>query len=296
MIISGVLKNMRHAYLIIAHKDFDILKLLIHSLDDVRNDIYVHIDKKIKHIPDLMTEKSTIYVLQDRVDVRWGNYSQIQCEFALWEFAMKKGPYAFYHLISGTHLPLKSQDEIHAFYTGQSGKIIFSNLVKREGDYQEMLKMHRINICTMSYASSNLVVSRTCQFLWKSFIAVQRWIKYTVNNGIQFYWANNWCSLSHSAVEYLVSNKKRIICRYRWSFCGDEWFAPTELLNSSLSVEVVNDNRLLYGQIGKSRSEFITQENYKDAISSDCFFARKFSSNDISVAKTVINSYDKIIS
>ena len=39
---------MRHAYLIIAHNEPEILQMLISALDDARNDIYVHIDKKSK--------------------------------------------------------------------------------------------------------------------------------------------------------------------------------------------------------------------------------------------------------
>lgn len=34
----------KHAYLIIAHNDFEILENLIILLDDMRNDIYIHID------------------------------------------------------------------------------------------------------------------------------------------------------------------------------------------------------------------------------------------------------------
>ena len=30
----------KHAYLIIAHNEFEILKLLVNALDDARNDIY----------------------------------------------------------------------------------------------------------------------------------------------------------------------------------------------------------------------------------------------------------------
>lgn len=38
----------KHAYLIIAHNDFDILEKLLVLLDDDRNDIFIHIDKKVK--------------------------------------------------------------------------------------------------------------------------------------------------------------------------------------------------------------------------------------------------------
>lgn len=37
----------KHAYLIMVHHNFKQLLFLISLLDDVRNDIYLHIDKKI---------------------------------------------------------------------------------------------------------------------------------------------------------------------------------------------------------------------------------------------------------
>lgn len=37
----------KHAYLIMAHNNFYILEKLLRLLDDSRNDIYVHIDKKV---------------------------------------------------------------------------------------------------------------------------------------------------------------------------------------------------------------------------------------------------------
>ena len=33
-----------HAYLIIAHDQFDLLESLLKCIDDERNDIYIHID------------------------------------------------------------------------------------------------------------------------------------------------------------------------------------------------------------------------------------------------------------
>ena len=39
----------KHAYLIIAHNNFYILEKLILLIDDIRNDIYLHIDSKVKN-------------------------------------------------------------------------------------------------------------------------------------------------------------------------------------------------------------------------------------------------------
>ncbi len=38
----------RHAYLILAHKNFSVLKILLMLLDDTRNDLFIHIDKKVE--------------------------------------------------------------------------------------------------------------------------------------------------------------------------------------------------------------------------------------------------------
>ena len=39
----------KHAYLIMAHNEFYILEKLLKLIDDERNDIYLHIDKKAKN-------------------------------------------------------------------------------------------------------------------------------------------------------------------------------------------------------------------------------------------------------
>ena len=39
---------MKHAYLIMAYNNLDILEKLLKLLDDGRNDIYLYIDKKLK--------------------------------------------------------------------------------------------------------------------------------------------------------------------------------------------------------------------------------------------------------
>jgi hypothetical protein len=39
---------MKHAYLIIAHNEFKVLKKLVEALDDERSDIFIHWDKKLR--------------------------------------------------------------------------------------------------------------------------------------------------------------------------------------------------------------------------------------------------------
>lgn len=66
----------KHAYLIMAHNNFSLLSLLLQLIDDVRNDIYIHIDKKVKDFDvkkyENMCTHSKVYFTSERIDVKWG--------------------------------------------------------------------------------------------------------------------------------------------------------------------------------------------------------------------------------
>lgn len=283
----GLLKNV-HAYLIIAHNEFEVLRRLVTALDDVRNDIYVHIDRKVSALPEIETSKSRLYIIDKRVAVRWGHYSQIETEMLLFETAHRNGPYDYYHLISGTHLPLMNQNEIHSFYDGMQGKNLVSNLWETNHHYQEILKVHRVNLFLRNYSSPVKMKALVSQWLWKASIAVQRVLGLSINDDVKFYWANNWCSLTELAVDYLVKEKETIRRRYRWSFCGDEFFVPTELMQSELAGTVVSSDKLLYGAIGRSNAAVLTMNDYDKLASSGCMFGRKFSAEHPQLIDTIL--------
>lgn len=73
---------MKHAYLILAHGDFELLQCLVSALDDERNDLYVHVDKKVKELPSLTVHKCRLYLIDERIDVRWGSVRMLEAEFA----------------------------------------------------------------------------------------------------------------------------------------------------------------------------------------------------------------------
>ena len=115
---------MKHAFLIIAHNELRILNILLTMLDDSRNDIYLHLDKKWKlNIQNLhYPQKAQLFLIEKRMDIRWGDISLIKLEFRLFRMAFANGPYLYYHLLSGVDLPIKSQDYIHEFFQKNYGK------------------------------------------------------------------------------------------------------------------------------------------------------------------------------
>lgn len=114
----------KHAFLLIVHKNPAQVGKLLEALDDDRNLIVVHCDKKMAHddveaISNAPLESAELKVLQVN-DVLWGSYTQVETELLLLREALGCGC-SYYHLLSGEDLPLRSQDELHAFFD-ESGK------------------------------------------------------------------------------------------------------------------------------------------------------------------------------
>lgn len=134
---------MKHAYLIIAHNEPDVLKTLLFMLDDERNDIYLHMDARavelFNQFKDFQLKRGKLIILQNRIAVYWGDLSQVEVEYRLFEAALQNGPYAYYHLLSGVDLPIKTQDYIHEFFRNMREKNLLDS-----GMSQAIVKMYTV--------------------------------------------------------------------------------------------------------------------------------------------------------
>ena len=59
--------NNKHAFLIIAHGKFNQLQILLNLLDDERNDLYVHIDKKAQIPPPSVSRNQNCICLINKL-------------------------------------------------------------------------------------------------------------------------------------------------------------------------------------------------------------------------------------
>lgn len=101
----------KHAMLIMAHNQFEILEKLMTQLDHERNDIYIHIGRKSRGFEQSYFEnicKQGKVVFIPRMSVHWGDSSQTKCELSLIEAALSTGQeYLYLHLLSGSDLQIK---------------------------------------------------------------------------------------------------------------------------------------------------------------------------------------------
>lgn len=279
---------MKHAYLILAHHEFGLLQTLIGCLDDARNDIYVHIDKKVKVLPELHADKARLVVLDHRVDIRWADYSMVEAEFALFREAQRHGPYAYYHLLSGVDLPLKSQDYIHRFFDDNQGKE-FIGYTLTEMTPEISRRMQRWHIFPKHFSRKRNVYSA----FRSVFLRCQELLGIKRNRQIIFTKGSQWVSISEQLVQYFLSQEAWAQKTFTHTFVPDESVMQTLCWSSPFREKLfstVSDGEGCMRCIGWKDDELIDwcAHDYEALSASASLFARKFNSADLSFIQQIV--------
>lgn len=291
---------MKSAYLIMAHHQFGLLQKLLELLDDPDNDLYIHIDKKAGDV-DLdairqSVSRSAVF-FTDRISVTWGSYSQIQCELLLLEKAVGRGGYDYYHLLSGSDLPLKTSGEINAFFAAHAGtEYVHFRMDKMDaGALQRVSRYHFFQKHLRSWWLFRALRSLSAGV--QTVLRVDR----VKNSGIQFATGANWFSITEDLARYVLDDRAFIDKWFRYSRCGDEMFLQTLVLNSDFRGRLAQKDlqkddypalkRLIDWERGNPYT--FTMADIAELRASDCLFARKF---DEDVDSAVIDAlYDDLM-
>lgn len=273
----------KHAYLIIAHQEFEILELFLKCLDSEYNDFYIHIDKKVENFDfskfKNICEKSIVEFTDKRINAHWGGKSLIICELELMKKVFKKN-YSYVHLCSGVDLPLKNKKEIYDFFEKSHNKQ-FLELLSQEGYAFERLKyMNLFNDTKYRNKKIIMVMNNIIDHFQNYFQIHNRISKQKIVKTAQ------WFSLTGEAVDYIYEQRKKIIKMFKHSVCGDELFVGTILYGTDYWKNLYSTEHHKKGNMRfmKWTSDFknasvLTINNYNEIKSSNCLYGRKFSFN-----------------
>ena len=257
-----------------AHNEFEVLQRLVSLLDDERSDFFIHFDAKVKTLPEITVEKGRLFVLKNRVDVRWGTFSQIETELVLMEAAQAKGPYGHYHILSGTHLPLKPVDELMRFYDEHPEESVARFWPKDEADAD--FKLRRYHFPLKHFKSGRPLRRYVCQRTWQLIIKIQKILGIRHLKDCVFTKTDQWLSVTDSACRYLLDHKKEIHSKYRWSFCPDEYFVASELLKQPSRFKMMDCANLLFVVFDNDSPKQIPVLQWDELRKTDFYWARKF--------------------
>lgn len=265
---------MRQAWLIIAHNEFSVLQRLITLLDAPDSDFYVHFDRKLKDLPELRVEKGRLSVLTDRIDVRWGTVSQIRVELLLMKTALSGGPYAHYHILSGTHLPLKTREELVSFYDAHAGEEIMRFWEEDKGDAD--FKIRRYHFPVRNLKSPRTALRKLSQWMWTAVLKVQKTLGIRHYTAEEFRKTDQWLSLTEKACRYLVGHTEYLLHKYKWAFCPDEYFIASELMKDPGTFTIYDCPGLLHVEFVHESPKVFSLGDYARLQETGCFWARKF--------------------
>ena len=267
---------MKHAYLIMAHNQWDVLEQLLYVLDDSRNDIYLHIDKKAsppKNLSTLITHSNLYFVKQH--NIVWGGTQMMQCTISMLEYAAKQ-IYTHYHFISGTDFPIKSQDYIHNFFDNhpQQQFIGVDWAGIESGKFLDRMQYFHFLINIIGKRERTSVLYRVLGRIEDCMLTLQH--KAGINRiSYNMYKGSSWFSISSDLVAIIITHKNEILKRYRFGANTDEIWLQTFAMEH-IPEQIASSNlRYIKWIQGNPSPEIITMADYNELLQSDMLFTRK---------------------
>ncbi|MCQ2111969.1 MAG: methyltransferase domain-containing protein [Bacteroidaceae bacterium] len=188
---------MKHAIIILAHKD---LENLPHLIEYFQHDcyIYIHIDKgaKIsKELLDTIKSEPNVVFVSRKYRVHWGGMSMLKCEMYLLKEVYKRDDVDYIHLHSGQDYPIKPFEYWYHFFENSNDISyiacqMFPSMRGSEQTYKRYQYYYPYDFQKQNQRMSS----------W-----LQKFIKWQQNVGI----------------------KRRIPDQFKYLYCGSQWFSIT---------------------------------------------------------------------
>lgn len=221
-------------------------------------------------------------MLSERIDVRWGDFSQVECELALFKEAAC-GNYDYYHLLSGVDLPIKSSKYITEFFEKNKGYEFFRI---KDNDENRKLTYNNTNYYYLFSRTRRSPIGRAISKLRipQLSIRIQRLLRVSrcAKDTWTLYKGDNWLSITDAAVHCILNNKNYIRHRFKRTNCPDEIYKQTVLMNCGYSDKVFRAEGRMNSALRsidwtRGNPYVWTMAEAEELTSSGNLFARKFS-------------------
>lgn len=283
---------MKHAYLIIAHDNFENLYYLIKALDFEKNDIYVHIDKKAvgynKCVNKIKLEmkKARLFFVENRISVFWGGDTQIKCELNLLNYAVLHGKYDYYHLLSGVDFPIKTNEYIYKYFEDNNGIEYVHFDSDKANEYPDKYEYFYF------FQNTNRIILKKINY---KLVGLQKKFHFKRKHP-DYFKGSNWFSITDELAKYILKNKKKIRIQYKFTWCCDEVFLQTLIMNSKFKIKLSpsafennSESCLRYIDWNRGTPYVFKSDDFDSLIDSDCLFARKISNaNNCELSKKLL--------
>lgn len=267
---------MKQAILITAYKEESSLIDIVDFFGSDYN-FYIHFDRKVRIDLSVLQERKNVFVSK-KYRVNWGGVNHLKAILLLVDIALKNPENAFFHLITAEDFPVKSINYFEALDSTKN----YLDFFELPTPFWESGGMDRIdyyNFFDLLNAKKTIhakVLGKLLSYQRK--LGLKR--KYP-NEFLQLklYGGSTYWSLNRAALDYVLQFdcNKKIIKRFRHTFCAEEIYFQTILLNSPHAGSIENDDlRYIDWESGRrGYPAFLDETDFESLIASNKLFARK---------------------
>lgn len=274
---------MTQAILITAYTNFDHLEQIIKFFDS-NFEIFIHIDKKstISQIDlNALKEYQHVKVVSRKFKVNWGGRNHLKSILFLCELALNNPKNHYFHLISGHDFPTKKKSFFIDFFKDNTTQYLNhfdfpSKLWKGNGGLDRINYFNFYDLLDAKKLKEKHLILWAVK--WQKKIGFQRKKSFTVP---KLYAGETWWSLNRDCLEYVVDytkEEKGLMKRLKNTFCSEELYFQTVIMNSKFANKVENNNlRFIDWDNRNGNSPAILDgSDFEKIKASDSLFARKF--------------------
>lgn len=300
---------MEIAFLVAAHTDAKQLFRLTWSLLEM-GDVFIHIDKKnkdphffkiINKIVLLKRKENEVFVLKKRISVAWAGYSQIKCQYLLFEQALNSSKkYKRFFYLSGLDYPVFSPEELKSFLNKHPNTEFITgyNLTETQ-DKKQLEKIclyHFFRDIPLPHKSLLRRSIIGCTKLLLKYIGIRRKPYLIINNKKwNIFFGSQWICITRKCAEYIfyqLKYNKKITDFFMTTYAPDELCLPTIVFNSTFSKFAIPCKNIDFKQLA-----YLHYLNYTDQIwtYNEKDYENIIKSNKPFVRKLVSNKSEKLI-
>ena len=304
---------MKKIYLILSHKNCEQLERQIRSLDDGYSTFYVHIDLKSNlHLFNSLGKMNNVFLISERVDCIWGDFSLVIATLNLIENALKNHTEGMCIFMSGNDYPIKSKSDINSFIDKNSDKIFIDiNEPKNIWKYfNRRIEYYRINFSSKrgNYTLlKGLNIKTLIQYFLGRITREQLHLiafkKRKLSLITKFYGGSQWWAMNISNLakmnNFIQSNKEELFDFFSYSNFPDEFFFHSIIMHlKELGSPVKIESSLTYVSWSRKKCTLPVTFNINDLSElmeqpANKLFARKF---DLEFDRRILDEIDKNIS
>jgi hypothetical protein len=273
----------KHAFLVIVHKQPELLARILRILSKDNHYFFIHIDKKIKDFDAYINAAQhidNVFFLQNRSTVYHAGVSLLRITIDMLKVAAQNEiHFDYYHLISGQDYPLRSNEQFDEFFDRTDHSFMYID----SGNFRQSMIPH-YDRCVNEYHFNNTstIFSKVYEKLKLGKMLSVFVHRKPVPNVVGGW---EWFSWNRATAEYVLNflyNNPAYLARFNHTASSDEIFFSTLLQPKSDELKIETQNPLRYISWHPHRSittnyrPFNFNElDYKFIIDSAAFFCRK---------------------